>query len=82
MLAAVERSVTRSPLARAVEEMLHQYLSIEEYYMMESVQRAIDLDHATEDSKTSTLVDHVFFVLQECTRRTLSCGRPNVLCAL
>lgn len=40
------------------------------------------MDEPVEDNLTSTVVDHVFFVLQQCTRRSLLSSNMNALCAI
>ena len=56
-------------LARAVGEMMSAYCVLEEYLMVENVNKAIRIDEPLPDSLTSSMVDDVFFILQTSTRR-------------
>lgn len=40
------------------------------------------MDHIDAEQLISTMVDDVFFVIQKCTRRSLSTQQPDCVCAL
>ena len=71
-----------SELNRRMQELIGNYITLEEFYMAESVRKAIRMDEIVEDSMTSSVVDHVFFVFQQCTRRSLLCTNINAVCAV
>jgi hypothetical protein len=71
-----------SELNRRLQELIAQYIQLEEYYMTESLRKACSLDEPLEDSLTSSVVDHVFFVLQKCSNRSLVTCNLNAICAI
>ncbi|EFA82174.1 oligomeric Golgi complex component [Heterostelium album PN500] len=54
-----------------MNELLGNYLLLEEYFMVESSHKAIQLDEHSEDSLTSSMVDYIFFVLQKSLQRSI-----------
>ncbi|CAI6007143.1 unnamed protein product [Closterium sp. NIES-64] len=48
------------------------YVTLEEYFMVENVGKAIRIDEPVPDSFTSSMVDDVFFILQNGTRRAVA----------
>jgi hypothetical protein len=71
-----------SELNRTMQEMMGHYIKLEEYYMTQSVKKAVALNAHVDDSLTTTMVDYAFFVLQSCTQRALSTHNVNSLCAI
>src|SRR5690606_35770982 len=71
-----------SELNRRFQEMEGHYVLLEEYYMVESVRKAMRLDDASPDSLTSSAVDHVFFVLRKAVERALLTRSADALCAV
>eukprot|EP00026_Physarum_polycephalum_P002913 Phypoly_transcript_02922.p1 GENE.Phypoly_transcript_02922~~Phypoly_transcript_02922.p1 ORF type:complete len:500 (+),score=37.28 Phypoly_transcript_02922:13-1512(+) len=71
-----------SELCRKVQEMISFYISLEEYFMVESVQKAIKMDELSEDNLTSIMVDYVFFVLQHSSQRAVETHNVQGLCAI
>lgn len=67
-----------------VRELGSYYLSLEEYFMEESVNKAIRIDEVQEDgSLTSSMVDDVFFVLMKAGRRAMGTGKaPSAVAIL
>ncbi|KAI5061008.1 hypothetical protein GOP47_0023513 [Adiantum capillus-veneris] len=57
---------------RTVQELTMHYIVLEEYFMAENVRKAIKIDEFVTDALTTSMVDDVFYVLQECTRRAIS----------
>ncbi|CAI5468237.1 unnamed protein product [Closterium sp. Yama58-4] len=48
------------------------YVTLEEYFMVENAGKAIRIDEPVPDSFTSSMVDDVFFILQNGTRRAVA----------
>ncbi|GJP70101.1 hypothetical protein CLOP_g1086 [Closterium sp. NIES-67] len=48
------------------------YVTLEEYFMVENVGKAVRIDEPVPDSFTSSMVDDVFFILQNGTRRAVA----------
>jgi hypothetical protein len=67
-----------------VRELGSYYLSLEEYFMEESISKAIRIDEVPEDgSLTSSMVDDVFFVLMKAGRRAMGTGKaPSAVAIL
>ncbi|KAL6057907.1 Golgi transport complex subunit 4 [Balamuthia mandrillaris] len=65
-----------------VQELMSHYIALEEYFMVQSVKKAVEMDEATEDHKTSSMIDYVFFVLRTCAQRALSTCNIDSLCAI
>ena len=51
-----------------VQELIGYYIIMEEYYMRESVAKAIALDSMEGGSLTSSMADDVFFILKQCIK--------------
>lgn len=80
---ARETALRGSAFSTAVRELLSYYLSLEEYYMEESVAKAIRIDEASPGALTSSMVDDTFFVLLKAGRRCLGTGKvPSVVAIL
>jgi conserved oligomeric Golgi complex subunit 4 len=70
-------------LHRRILELLNRYIGLEEYYMLQSVQRAINMDEAPSAvGKPSSMVEFVFLVLRSCTQRTVATVNVNAICAM
>ena len=73
-------------------EMIHDlnsiYVLLEEYYLKESIYKAIQLDVVDSDSDvsdtvlTSSMLDDIFFIIKKCLKRSISCGSINVILAM
>ncbi|PRP87064.1 oligomeric Golgi complex subunit 4-like [Planoprotostelium fungivorum] len=70
-----------SELNRRMQEIIGFYMLLEEYFMSESVKKAIRLDSVVEDSLCSSAVDRMFFVFQKATQRALLSANLNAVCA-
>ncbi|KAL6780593.1 COG4 [Auxenochlorella protothecoides x Auxenochlorella symbiontica] len=81
--AAREASIRGGGFAAAVRELLSHYISLEEYYMEESVAKALAISGAGPGDLTSSAVDDVFFVLAKAGERALGTGRaPSAVAVL
>jgi hypothetical protein len=60
-LKEIERFINRSGLSRILHEFINQYITIEDYFMRESVYKAILID-------SPNMVDDVFFILRKCLK--------------
>jgi hypothetical protein len=60
-LKEIERFVNHSGLSRILHEFINQYITIEDYFMRESVYKAILFD-------SPNMVDDVFFILRKCLK--------------
>jgi hypothetical protein len=61
---------------------MSKYILIEDYFMRESLCKAVAMDTCNPDGCTSSMADDIFFVLQKCTRRAFSSGNVDGACAV
>lgn len=57
-----------SELSRCMQEIISNYLSFEQFFLEESIKKAILLDTPEDGQQTSSMVDDVFFIIRKCTR--------------
>nr|CAG4651667.1 EOG090X02VY [Triops cancriformis] len=69
-------------LSRAVQELMGQYILLEQYFMSETVAKAVELDTLMEDSLISSIVDDVFFIVKKCIRRAIGSSNVDSICAV
>jgi conserved oligomeric Golgi complex subunit 4 len=78
-----ETSLRGGQLATSLRELLSYYISLEEYYIEESVAKAVRIDEPVPGSLTSSMVDDAFFVLLSAGRRALTTRRaPSAVAVL
>uniref|UniRef100_A0ACD5YJH0 Uncharacterized protein n=1 Tax=Avena sativa TaxID=4498 RepID=A0ACD5YJH0_AVESA len=58
------------------------YVILEEFFMVENIRKAIQIDEPVPDGLTTSMVDDVFFLLQSCCRRAASTASINSLLAV
>jgi len=74
-LKEIERFVNQSGLSRILHEFIGQYIIIEDYFMRESIYKALLID-------SPNMVDDVFFILRKCLKRTISSSNVEGICAM
>ncbi|KAI8101797.1 hypothetical protein M9434_006863 [Picochlorum sp. BPE23] len=80
---SLETSVRGGDFGSSLREILSYYISLEEYYVEESVSKAIEIDEAVHGSLTSSMVDDSFYILLSSGKRALSTGRaPSTVAIL
>lgn len=80
---SLETSVRGGALSSSLRELLSYYISLEEYYLEESVSKAIEIDEAVPGSLTSSMVDDSFYILLSSGKRALSTARaPSAVAIL
>jgi len=65
-----------------VREVIGYYITMEEFYVEEMVNKAIALDETSPDQLVSSMVDDTFFIMQKCARRALATSSLQCSCAL
>ncbi|TMS13312.1 Conserved oligomeric Golgi complex subunit 4 [Larimichthys crocea] len=58
------------------------YIPMEEYYMRESVNKAVTMDTYEKGQLTSSMVDDCFYIVKKCISRALSSSSIDCLCAM
>lgn len=69
-------------LARQMQTIMGLYVTIEQYFMAESVRKAVKIDTVEADSQTSSVVDDVFYILQRSAKRAISSSNGPAICAV
>ncbi|XP_068115772.1 conserved oligomeric Golgi complex subunit 4 [Hyperolius riggenbachi] len=69
-------------LSRSIQELIGYYITMEEYYMRESVNKAVAMDTYERSQMTSSMVDDVFYIVKKCIGRALSSSSIDCLCAM
>ncbi|EPB67281.1 hypothetical protein ANCCEY_13625 [Ancylostoma ceylanicum] len=76
----LDQLLNRSLVGSKMQELLGNYILLEQYYMEESVRKAIDMD-VREEGLLSSVVDDVLFLVRKCVRRATSSGSVDCVCA-
>ncbi|KAL1916355.1 uncharacterized protein VTP21DRAFT_5972 [Calcarisporiella thermophila] len=74
-----------SGLSRKVQELMNDYLIIEEFYMRKMIEKAVKMDPMDEfdsDTHTSTSVDDIFYLVRKSLHRVLRTSDAQLLGAM
>ncbi|XP_021025842.1 conserved oligomeric Golgi complex subunit 4 [Mus caroli] len=69
-------------LSCTMQELIGFYITMEEYFMRETVNKAVALDTYEKGQLTSSMVDDVFYIVKKCIGRALSSSNIDCLCAM
>uniref|UniRef100_A0A673N5I7 Conserved oligomeric Golgi complex subunit 4 n=1 Tax=Sinocyclocheilus rhinocerous TaxID=307959 RepID=A0A673N5I7_9TELE len=69
-------------LSRTMQELIGYYIPMEEYYMRESVNKAVAMDTAEVGQLNSSMVDDVFYIVKKCISRALTSSSSDCVCAM
>uniref|UniRef100_A0AC35UBH9 Conserved oligomeric Golgi complex subunit 4 n=1 Tax=Rhabditophanes sp. KR3021 TaxID=114890 RepID=A0AC35UBH9_9BILA len=72
----------RSKLSESMQALMGEYVLMEQYYMTESVKKAIEFDNVEDNSITSSIIDDVFFIVRKSVRRSITSTSVDCICAL
>ncbi|XP_063801941.1 conserved oligomeric Golgi complex subunit 4 isoform X1 [Pseudophryne corroboree] len=78
----LEKLLKHCLLSRSMQEVIGYYITMEEYYMRESVNKAVAMDACERGQLTSSVVDDVFYIAKKCIGRALSTSSIDCLCAM
>ncbi|XP_003970099.1 conserved oligomeric Golgi complex subunit 4 [Takifugu rubripes] len=78
----VEKLLKHCLLSRKMQELIGYYIPMEEYYMRESVNKAVAMDTFEKGQLTSSMVDDCFYIVKKCIGRALSSANTDCLCAM
>lgn len=67
-LAEIDIFIKNCNLSFIIQELVGQYSILENYFMEENIKKAIQMDTLIIDSKTSSVVDDVFFIIKKCIK--------------
>ncbi|CAI9716005.1 Hypothetical predicted protein [Octopus vulgaris] len=80
--AIVERNFNNCDLSRLMQDLIGNYILMEEYFMREMVLKAVSMDLAEENSLYSSMVDDSFFIVKKSVRRAISSSSVDGVCAM
>ncbi|KAF5297668.1 hypothetical protein FQA39_LY11999 [Lamprigera yunnana] len=78
----LDKLINSSDLSRSKHDLLSLYLQLEQYFMEESVSKAVGMDSTDPSQQTSSMVDDTFFIIRKCIRRTITSGSLDGICAV
>ena len=67
-LEEAEKFIKNCDLSFSMQELIGKYSILENYFMTENIQKAIQLDTILMNSFTSSVVDDVFFIIKKCIK--------------
>ncbi|XP_073967690.1 LOW QUALITY PROTEIN: conserved oligomeric Golgi complex subunit 4 [Choristoneura fumiferana] len=81
-IAAVEKIIADCDLMRTAQDLLGHYLTLERFFLEESVGKALKMAAPQVGATGSSLVDDVFFIARKVIRRSISTGSVDGACAV
>ncbi|XP_043937253.1 conserved oligomeric Golgi complex subunit 4 isoform X2 [Protopterus annectens] len=69
-------------LSRDMQELIGYYITMEEYFMRETINKAVAMDVCEKGQLTSSMVDDAFYIVKKCIARALSSSSIDCLCAM
>ncbi|XP_039618780.1 conserved oligomeric Golgi complex subunit 4 [Polypterus senegalus] len=79
---SLEKLLNDCLLSRNMQELIGYYITMEEYFMKETVNKAVAMDTYEKGQLTSSMVDDCFYIVKKCIGRALSSSSIDCLCAM
>ncbi|XP_041123813.1 conserved oligomeric Golgi complex subunit 4 [Polyodon spathula] len=79
---SLEKMLNHCLLSRNMQELIGYYITMEEYFMRETVSKAVAMDTYEKGQLTSSMVDDCFYIVKKCIGRALSSSSIDCLCAM
>uniref|UniRef100_A0A671NFB0 Conserved oligomeric Golgi complex subunit 4 n=1 Tax=Sinocyclocheilus anshuiensis TaxID=1608454 RepID=A0A671NFB0_9TELE len=79
---SLEQLLKNCQLSRTMQELIGYYIPMEEYYMRESVNKAVAMDTAEVGQLSSSMVDDVFYIVKKCISRAPTSSSSDCVCAM
>uniref|UniRef100_A0A8D0BBN1 Conserved oligomeric Golgi complex subunit 4 n=1 Tax=Salvator merianae TaxID=96440 RepID=A0A8D0BBN1_SALMN len=79
---SLDKLLNNCLLSCAMQELIGYYITMEEYFMRETVNKAVAMDTYEKGQLTSSMVDDVFYIVKKCIGRALSSSSIDCLCAM
>ncbi|XP_006878683.1 PREDICTED: conserved oligomeric Golgi complex subunit 4 isoform X2 [Elephantulus edwardii] len=79
---SLDKLLNNCLLSCTMQELIGLYITMEEYFMRETVNKAVALDTYEKGQLTSSMVDDVFYIVKKCIGRALSSSNIDCLCAM
>ena len=67
-LTQVQTFINSTDLQCCIQELIGQYSILENYFMIENIYKAIQMDSVNKNSIMSSVVDDVFFIIKKCIK--------------
>lgn len=67
-LSEIQAFINSSNLQCNIQEIIGQYSMLENYFMTENINKAIQMDSINRNSLTSSVVDDTFFIIKKCIK--------------
>jgi len=74
--------ISQCEVSHVIQEVIGYYIIMEEFYMRESVSKAIQMDSCESGSLTTSMTDDVFFILKQCIKRSMTSSSIDCVCAM
>jgi len=86
-LGSLDRLLKTGETFRTMQVLLGEYILLEQYFMAQSVQKAVEMDTLVDGSGTesfvvSSMTDDVFFIVKKCIKRSLGSQSVDGICAV
>ncbi len=82
-LSSMEDLLLRSGLCHSMQDLLADYILLEDYFVSANVKKAMENDVALADNQlTSLMLDDVFFLLKKCISRAITGQNVDGVCAV
>ncbi|KAL4234686.1 Golgi transport complex subunit 4 [Mactra antiquata] len=78
----VDKFIQSCDTSRLMQELIGNYIMMEEYFMREMVLKAVAMDSLDTGSPTSSMVDDSFYIVKKCVRRAMSSSSVDGVCAM
>ncbi|DBA99835.1 TPA: Golgi transport complex subunit 4, variant 2 [Trebouxia sp. C0004] len=79
---ALEKRFHSGQFSVTIRELIAYYIAMEEFFMEQSVDKAISIDEWTGETLSSSMVDDVFYILRMCSYRALDTANLQALTAV
>uniref|UniRef100_H3AVV6 Conserved oligomeric Golgi complex subunit 4 n=1 Tax=Latimeria chalumnae TaxID=7897 RepID=H3AVV6_LATCH len=79
---ALDKLLNHCLLSRTMQELIGYYITMEEYFMRENVNKAVAMDAFEKGQLTSSMVDDAFYIVKKSIGRALSSSSIDCLCAM
>ncbi|CAJ0941825.1 unnamed protein product, partial [Mesorhabditis belari] len=74
--------LNESYLGSSMQDITSKYIQLEHFYMLETINKAINMDHKEDEQMNSSVIDDVLFLCRRSIRRSLSSNYVDGTCAV
>ncbi|KAH9495943.1 Golgi transport complex subunit 4 [Bulinus truncatus] len=78
----IDQLFSSCELNRMIQDIIGNYIMMEEYFMREMIVKAVNMDSSEEGQQTSSMVDDIFFIVKKSVRRAISSSSVDGVCAM